>query len=186
MPNFRKDAQGNKIVRVPEELKRNIERVIEKSRTVRANCPFGHDIRVNIEIKYIPREMKELYLGVNIRGKKSPKGPKMVPSEEPFTDEYFEALLAAPLREREKRFVRFFQERGNEPVSPMCWMQKYFSEFVHRRQINSLCKRHRIPISILPTGEYDNVSEDVMSRVDPGRIAQYKFYVMQPAGRARD
>lgn len=172
--------RGNKSVRVPADLKRNIESVIWKSRTVLANCPFGHDVRVSVKVEYIPKG-SDLRLDVNIHRKKAPAGPKMVQSDEPFTEEYFEALLALPLRGIEKDFVRYFQIMQNEPISAFQWRKEGFSDSTQRRNINRICRLRRIPVSFAPTGEY----EEQEGVDDVSLLLEYKFYVMEHERKTR-
>ncbi len=176
MNSFRPDK---KLVRVPAALKREIDSLIYKSRTVLAECPFGHDVKVTIEVEYVPKRGPELYLDVQIRRKKVPLGTKLIQSDEPMTDEHFEALLRAPLKQVSKRFIRLFHDSSNEPMSPTQWKRAGFPYMTHMREINSLCRRHCLGISFAETGEYDLGEASAEMRM------RYKFYVLERANKTR-
>jgi hypothetical protein len=181
MNRFEKSEQGKKFLRVPAGLRRKLEKVIYESRTVLSGCPFGNDIRVTIQVEYVPKGGPDLRLDVQIKKRKIPRGPHMVQSAETFGEEYFEALLRAPLREVDTRFVCFFQSRHNESASPLQWMREGFSEMGHVKRINSLCRRHRLNIRFAETGEYE--VEEGMSAT---RLMKYKFYALERAKKARE
>jgi len=173
--------QERKLVRVPADLKRKIQDVIYHSRTVLAECPFGHDVKVSVQVEYIPIPRKDLFLDVQIQRKRVPSGSRPVQSDEPMGGEHFEALLGAPLRLVQKKFVRFFQERENKSASRLEWRKNGFPNMMtHVREINSLCRRHNLGISFAETGEYDEqegASAEMRMR--------YKFYVLERATKTR-
>jgi hypothetical protein len=181
MNRLEKGASERKMVRIPAGLRQKLEEVVYKSRTVLAECPFGHDVKVHVTVEYVPKGGPDLDLSVRVYRKKTKPGPHLVQSDESVLDEHFEVLLDAPLRERERQFVRFFQDRDNEPTSPLQWMRKGFSEKVHVRAINSLCMRHRLGLSFADTGDFD-----IAEGISVDRLAKYKFYVMERARKARE
>lgn len=171
-----KNPSERKLVRVPAMLKQNVEAAIYKSRTVLANCPFGHDVRVEIKVEYIPKNHVSLDFYLEIERKRTSPGPRLVQSDEPFSEEHFDLLLRSPLQEREKRFVRFFQKRMNEPMSPLEWRRSGFPFFTSMREINFLCRHHRLGVTFAETGEYDT-KEGVLA----SKLLKYKFYVLEKA-----
>lgn len=178
-----RSGKGNhevKLVRVPADLKRRFEEVAFRSRTVQANCPFGHDIEVAITVKYVPKGGPNLRLNAQILRKRVPPGPQLVQSTEPVSDEHFEALLGSPLRQTEKRFVTFFQKRRNVPTSPFQWMKVGFPKMTYVKAINSLCRRKRLGICFAETGEYDEGNDGSPDGMN------YKFYLLESARRTRE
>lgn len=174
------ENQDRKLVRVPADLKRNLESVIYRSRTVLAECPFGHDVKVSVQIEYIPKRGPDLCLNVQLQRKRVSSGSRPVQSDEPMSGEHFEALLGAPLRLVQKKFVRFFQERGNKSASRLEWGTNGFPKtMTHVREINSICRRHNLGISFAETGEYDT-----QEGVSAGMRMKYKFYVLERARKA--
>jgi hypothetical protein len=167
-------------IKVPVVLSRRLKKVVDANQTIRANCPFDHDVRVEIKIEYVPKGGPQLNLRTEIQRKRVPLGPKMQRTNEPFGEEYFQALLDSALGSEDKRFVRLFKEHNNKPMAPIEWMRKYFNKMSHAKTINSLCRQHRIPASFGRTGEYllgENIAFD--------RREKYKFYVMEPIRKAR-
>ncbi len=166
--------------KVPVGLMRKLKAVVEKSGTVRRNCPFEHDVKLSVSVQYVHKGPPRIDFRAEMRRARVPKGPKLVRSEQEFGSEHFGMLLGSALHMRDKRFVLLFQERGNRPMAPIEWMRAGYNRVSHVQGINALCRRHRLPASFGRTGHY--IMED---GVDFDRRELYKFYVMEPARRGR-
>lgn len=162
-------------------LQEKIGIVVAKSITIQGACPYGHEVCVRIEITYVSK-YPNINLYVEVKNKKQPRGPRMIVSNEVCTDEYFEALLAAPFKQYIKRFITFFKDNGNTPMTPIQWRKKGFLRTDYRRVINRLCWLKRIPVAFVHTGDYD-INEKIFS---PKDIALYKFCVLESKTRIKN
>jgi hypothetical protein len=103
-----------------------IARFIRKrSDVIMSKCPPGHALVVKVAYEFVPA-YTEIRVWVDYHDRicggtmeqwlAQQKKIKLAPSNEPFTDEHFKALLALRLTKQDRRLVEYFAGNGNQPT----------------------------------------------------------------------